>query len=178
MNEISKNNRYVYSRICCRLCLKKKPKARAGQGVDENGDPIRADNAIADWNRTNTKSDKISTLDDEMNSSTTRADTAVGPPKVIDDKEDAIDDELNGDGGEDGESEERVTVPLTITMIIITLYILIGALIFNQFEGWTLIQSGYFCYITLATIGNDKNLSSLNNNKKDRALEMIMNSKI
>lgn len=136
--------RYVYSRICCRLCLKKKQKTKPGQGVDENGNPLKADNAISDWDRT--KSDKIATVDDEAaGSSPTRT------PKIVDDRED-IDDDLNGDGG-DGENEERVTVPLTITMIIITLYILIGALIFNQFEGWSLIQSGYFCYITLATIG-------------------------
>ena len=74
---------------------------------------------------------------------------SANSPKVIDDKEDVIDDEIN----DDEETEERVTVPLTITMIIITLYILLGAVIFNLFEGWTLIQSGYFCYITLATIG-------------------------
>lgn len=139
------------------MCLKKKSKAKPGKGVDENGNPIiRADNAISDWDQNNLR--KIATLDGDATTSKTRAaDTAVsggdGPPKIIDDKEDVIDDDLN-DGGEDGENEERVTVPLTITMIIITLYILIGALIFNQFEGWTLIQSGYFCYITLATIGN------------------------
>lgn len=126
------------------MCLKKKPKSKPGQGIDENGNPVKADNAISDWDRN--KSDKIATVEDEAASSPTRS------PKVVDDKEDVIDDEMNGDN-DDGESEERVTVPLTITMIIITLYILIGALIFNQFEGWTLIQSGYFCYITLATIG-------------------------
>jgi hypothetical protein len=137
---------------------------KPGQGLDENGNPITADNAISDWDRS--KSAKVASIEDDLNnnnkpmSATSRAGTAAidrnspttakSAAKVIDDKEEGIiDDELN----EDEETEERVTVPLTITMIIITLYILLGAVIFNLFEGWTLIQSGYFCYITLATIG-------------------------
>ena len=138
---------------------------KPGQGLDENGNPITADNAISDWDRS--KSAKVASIEDDLNnnnnkpmSATSRAGTAAldrnspttakSAAKVIDDKEEGIiDDELN----DDEESEERVTVPLTITMIIITLYILLGAVIFNLFEGWTLIQSGYFCYITLATIG-------------------------
>ena len=67
--------------------------------------------------------------------------------KVVDDNED-LENEIKDD-----DEEEKVTVPLTITMIIITLYIILGAVIFNQFEGWSMIQSAYFCYITLATIG-------------------------
>jgi hypothetical protein len=47
----------------------------------------------------------------------------------------------------------KVTVPLTITMLIITAYIVGGAFIFHKFEGWNLIASGYFCFITLSTIG-------------------------
>lgn len=43
----------------------------------------------------------------------------------------------------------RVTVPLTITMLIIALYIWAGSMIFNRFEQWTMIQSGYFCFVTL-----------------------------
>lgn len=137
---------------------------KPGQGLDENGNPITADNAISDWDRS--KSAKVASIEDDLNNSnkpmsaTSRAGTAAvdrnspttanSAAKVIDDKEEGIiDDELN----DDEETEERVTVPLTITMIIITLYILLGAVIFNLFEGWTLIQSGYFCYITLATIG-------------------------
>ena len=47
---------------------------------------------------------------------------------------------------------ERVTVPLTITMLIIAAYIWAGAMIFNAFEQWTLMQAGYFCFITLGRI--------------------------
>ena len=44
---------------------------------------------------------------------------------------------------------QRITVPLTITMLIIVAYIFIGSAIFHKFEDWTMIQSGYFCFITL-----------------------------
>ena len=38
-------------------------------------------------------------------------------------------------------------------MIIITTYLAIGGVIFNYFEGWTIPESIYFCFITLSTIG-------------------------
>ena len=60
------------------------------------------------------------------------------------------DDEMKEEGQEE---EEKVTVPLTITMIVFTLYIIIGALIFSNFEDWPLVAAGYFCFITLSTIG-------------------------
>lgn len=46
---------------------------------------------------------------------------------------------------------QRTTVPLTITMLIIAGYIAAGALIFHKFEDWTMTQAGYFCFITLGT---------------------------
>jgi len=56
-------------------------------------------------------------------------------------------------GGEIDEEEqirnERTAVPLTVTMIIIAIYIWVGSALFHSFEGWTMIQSGYFCFITL-----------------------------
>ncbi|RNA30940.1 T family of potassium channels 7-like [Brachionus plicatilis] len=62
--------------------------------------------------------------------------------QVVDDDEEKGEDE-----------EEKVTVPLTITMIVFTLYIIIGALIFSNFEDWPMVAAGYFCFITLSTIG-------------------------
>lgn len=47
---------------------------------------------------------------------------------------------------------QRKTVPLTITMLIIAGYIALGALIFHKFEDWTMTQAGYFCFITLGMI--------------------------
>jgi hypothetical protein len=129
--------RYVYARVCCRLCLKKKKKEptdpttkASGNKLDDEGREIEQDE------RQKNDPEWENKLDETTNENR---------PKVIDD------DDLGEEG--DANGDERITVPLTITMIIITCYILIGAVLFNQFEGWTLIQSGYFCYITLATIG-------------------------
>lgn len=44
-------------------------------------------------------------------------------------------------------------VPFGAVILIIIGYICLGAFMFNKFEGWTIIQSLYFCYITLSTIG-------------------------
>jgi len=115
--------RFVYARICCRLCMKKK-NPKANQPIDETKNTDGKVNQtgitqISDW------------------------DTKKNGAKVVDD------DELE----EDKENEDKVTVPLTITMIIITMYILFGALIFHLFEDWGGVEAGYFCYITLATIG-------------------------
>ena len=56
---------------------------------------------------------------------------------------------------------QRVAVPLTVTMIIIAGYIWIGSALFHNFEGWSMIQAGYFCFITLGKSINRCSLSSL-----------------
>jgi hypothetical protein len=49
------------------------------------------------------------------------------------------------------DQNQRVAVPLTITMLIIAAYIWAGSMIFHSFEEWTMTQAGYFCFITLGT---------------------------
>ncbi|CAF0991018.1 unnamed protein product [Rotaria sordida] len=61
-----------------------------------------------------------------------------------------IDDELYE---EENRKYHRVAVPLTITMLIIAAYIWIGSALFHNFEDWSMMEAGYFCFITLATIG-------------------------
>lgn len=69
-------------------------------------------------------------------------------------KNDAVilDDDSDSDD-EDDLDEKKVTVPLTITMIVIGGYIFGGAVLFGLWEGWDWLQSAYFCFITLSTIG-------------------------
>ena len=58
------------------------------------------------------------------------------------------------------EKKKKVRVPLTITIIFITFYISLGALIYGFTESWTYIQAFYFCLISLVTIGKFLNINS------------------
>lgn len=44
-------------------------------------------------------------------------------------------------------------VPVLVVLLFVTFYICIGALIFYLWEGWNYLDSAYFCFITLTTIG-------------------------
>lgn len=144
--------RFVYARICCRLCMKKKKKNKA-QPIDDLAN-TNQNSSNPELNNGKTNSIGIVPVSDWANGKNkvpgapgAKNGEMVGGAKVVDDHED-----FDNDVKED-EDDDKVTVPLTVTMIIITFYIIIGAVIFNQFEGWSLIQAGYFCYITLSTIG-------------------------
>ena len=65
-------------------------------------------------------------------------------PVILDDDSDDEDED---------EIDSKITVPLTITMIVIGGYIFGGAILFGLWEGWDWLQSAYFCFITLSTIG-------------------------
>ena len=65
---------------------------------------------------------------------------------------------MDDDSEDDADDEEwkeisEVSVPLTVSLGIIGLYIFGGAILFKFWEGWDMTQSGYFCFITLSTIG-------------------------
>ena len=55
--------------------------------------------------------------------------------------------------GEDDEEEEKMSVPLLVTVFVIPLYLTLGAILFNIWENWGFLNSFYFCFITLTTIG-------------------------
>lgn len=48
---------------------------------------------------------------------------------------------------------DLVLVPIMVNLIIIFLFLFIGALIFSSWENWKLGPSLYFCFVTLTTIG-------------------------
>ena len=56
------------------------------------------------------------------------------------------------------ESEEymptdTVAVPIVVTLCVMTIYIFLGAIVYSYWEGWTLPDSAYFCFVTLTTLG-------------------------
>jgi hypothetical protein len=47
----------------------------------------------------------------------------------------------------------KITVPISVTLFILSSYIVLGAWLFSVWEGWTYLDGAYFCFITLSTIG-------------------------
>lgn len=45
-------------------------------------------------------------------------------------------------------------VPIWLCVFLVIGYILGGAYLFSQWEKWSFLDSAYFCFITLTTIGN------------------------
>lgn len=54
-------------------------------------------------------------------------------------------------------------VPIWLCVCLVVGYIIAGAFLFSSWENWTFLDSAYFCFITLTTIGMN---SKPNNNKK------------
>jgi hypothetical protein len=53
----------------------------------------------------------------------------------------------------DDDDDEEMSVPLLVTVFVIPLYLTLGAILFNIWENWGFLNSFYFCFITLTTIG-------------------------
>ena len=50
-------------------------------------------------------------------------------------------------------AEAKVSVPISVCLVIIALYIFAGSFLFAAWENWGLLTGCYFCFITLSTIG-------------------------
>lgn len=44
-------------------------------------------------------------------------------------------------------------VPIWLCVFLVVSYIIAGAFLFASWEGWSFLDSAYFCFITLTTIG-------------------------
>jgi hypothetical protein len=119
--------RFLYGKVICKPCnmiKKRRAMQRKAKLEEESG---------MDSNRVNTGGWAI---DDNNNDNSSKK-----PPNAFSNDSNLDDDEQR--------QNQRVTVPLTITMLIIAAYIWAGSMIFHSFEGWTMTQAGYFCFITL-----------------------------
>ncbi|VDQ01512.1 unnamed protein product [Trichobilharzia regenti] len=57
------------------------------------------------------------------------------------------------DGFVADEDVSKVTVPISLSLVIMTTYILIGAIVFSIWQDPDYLKWSYFCFITLSTIG-------------------------
>ena len=48
---------------------------------------------------------------------------------------------------------KKITVPISITLFIFSSYIIAGGILFKTLEEWSILDSVYFCFVTLSTIG-------------------------
>ena len=47
----------------------------------------------------------------------------------------------------------KVTVPIVVAFLVLVIYIAAGSVLFTSLENWTYVQSMYFSFIAIATIG-------------------------
>jgi len=63
-------------------------------------------------------------------------------------------DEYYYDESEDDiDDYSRKPVPILLSILLVIVYIVGGAFLFQMWEGWPFLDSAYFCFITLTTIG-------------------------
>jgi hypothetical protein len=62
-------------------------------------------------------------------------------------------DLANTDFEDDFDEDEEMSVPLLVTFFVIPLYLTLGAILFSIWEKWSFLDSFYFCFITVTTIG-------------------------
>ncbi|RUS81677.1 hypothetical protein EGW08_010539 [Elysia chlorotica] len=167
--------RFIYARICCCGCCRKKKKDKdkvvAMKPSESNSaGPWESDKSMilntnqipptaTEFSRLPTRSPTDSFDNNDTQKRPGSAASRNGKVKIVplevSKKNDPIvlDDDSDSDDDDDLLDEQKITVPLTITMIVIGGYIFGGAILFGLWEGWDWLQSAYFCFITLSTIG-------------------------
>ena len=56
-------------------------------------------------------------------------------------------------GQEEWMPTDKVVLPLVLSLVIALGFLLVGMYLFSWWEDWDLAEAGYFCFITMTTIG-------------------------
>lgn len=141
--------RFLYARVCCGYCNYVKRRnirmkaaatlssaAAAGQA---NAAAAAAALSLAALTSNNLLAHASS---DEKQGHNEKFDKHADPNELIDliDETNVID-------------YKKITVPISITLFVLSSYVLLGGIFFKTLEEWTVIEGVYFCFITLSTIG-------------------------
>ncbi|KAI1708838.1 ion channel domain-containing protein [Ditylenchus destructor] len=72
---------------------------------------------------------------------------------------------------------QRISVPLSLVLLTMLAYLVAGSILFCLWEGWTFLDSFYFCYISLTTIGfGDKFPGASVGNDKEAQEKLVITS--
>lgn len=126
--------RFIYCNVCCSYCnlVKKRRNLRALQSVEiphttnSNNLPILPSSSTVP-----------NTIPIE---SSTNIESSPSPNVV------EFVDNFNVD-------YRKTTIPISVTLSLLSSYLILGAVLFSEWENWKFLDGAYFCFVTLATIG-------------------------
>lgn len=133
-------SRFVYAKICCSYCnyvRKRSRRKRLKAATQMNAASFAA---IAARNQESTASANESQKKKEEEAKGYSISNEAA--EIIDLLEDSVSVDY-----------KRITVPISITLFILSSYIIAGGILFKTLEQWSILDGVYFCFITLSTIG-------------------------
>ncbi|CAF1144857.1 unnamed protein product [Adineta ricciae] len=118
--------RFIYCHVCCSYCnmVKKRRNLRALQSVELSHNPP-----------------STSATSESLPGLSTNATEAPPSTNVVE-----FVDNFNMD-------YRKTTIPISVTLSLLSSYLILGAILFSEWEGWRFLDGAYFCFVTLATIG-------------------------
>jgi hypothetical protein len=129
--------RFIYCNICCSYCnmVKKRRNLRALQSVELSHN---TSSSLPPSSPTTLVSNNLPT------SSTNNIEQQQQPSaNVVEFFDNSLD-------------YRKVTIPISVTLSLLTSYLILGAVLFSEWENWKFLDGAYFCFVTLATIGLGK----------------------
>ena len=126
--------RFLYSRVCCGYCnyVKRRNLQKKASTITS---VVAKHAASITYAITNPKDEDE--LTKEEISSQMITETKMNPRVIFDDKT----------------SSKKITVPISVTILVLLGYLVMGGILFKTLEGWNLMDGVYFGFITLTTIG-------------------------
>ena len=131
--------RFIYARICCSYCnyVKKINKRKRFKLATQMN--VASFSALALAKNNKDYSDAAIKKEEEAKNSKI---TSEQQAEIIDLFEDSISVDY-----------KKTTVPVSITLLILSSYIIVGGILFKTLENWSILDGIYFCFVTLSTIG-------------------------
>ncbi|XP_060571984.1 E3 ubiquitin-protein ligase RBBP6-like [Ruditapes philippinarum] len=74
---------------------------------------------------------------------------------------------------ENEKSGEVVHVPTSVCLLLMSSYIMLGTLLFAEWENWDMVTGTYFCFITLSTIGFGDVVPGMNQTDWDQQEKLV-----